>query len=111
MTGNEGDKPEGKGKEGRGAAVRLQIKAADEVARGVFANLALMHHNEGEFIFDFVFVEPQRPVGQVVSRVVMTPRSTKRLLAGLQEIVRRFEERFGQIPMPEPAPKTTGNYH
>jgi hypothetical protein len=107
--GSDG-KDEGAG-EAQGQAVRLQIKAADDVARGVFANLALMHHNDAEFILDFVFVEPQRPVGQVVSRVVMTPRSTKRLLVGLQEIVRRFEERFGQIPLPEPAPKTTGNYH
>jgi hypothetical protein len=98
-------------REGKTPAVRLQIKAADDVARGVFANLALMHHNDAEFILDFVFVEPQRPVGQVVSRVVMTPRSTKRLLVGLQEIVRRFEERFGEIPLPDPAAKTTGSYH
>jgi hypothetical protein len=92
-------------------AVRLQIKAADDVAKGVFANLALMHHTDAEFILDFVFVEPQRPVGQVVSRVVLTPRAVKRTLVGLQELVRRFEERFGQIPLPDPAPKTTGNYH
>lgn len=111
MTENEGDRPEERARGSKAKGVRLQIKAADDVARGVFANLALMHHNEGEFILDFVFVEPQRPVGQVVSRVVMTPRSTKRLLAGLQELVRRFEDRYGQIPMPDPTPKTTGNYH
>ena len=111
MADNESDSKDEGARDGKAQAVRLQIKAADDVARGVFANLALMHHNESEFILDFVFVEPQRPVGQVASRVVMTPRSTKRLLVGLQEIVRRFEERFGQIPLPDPTTKTTGSYH
>jgi hypothetical protein len=111
MADEGSERKDGAGPEGKNPAVRLQIKAADDVARGVFANLAMMHHNESEFILDFVFVEPQRPVGQVVSRVLMTPRSTKRLLVGLQEIVRRYEERFGQIPLPDPAPKTTGSYH
>lgn len=92
------------------APVRLKIKAGEEISRGVYANLALVHNKELEFVLDFVFVEPQRPAGQVVSRVVTNPRTAKLLLKGMQEMVRRYEERFGEIAVPE-TPTADGTYH
>jgi hypothetical protein len=103
----------GQGTDGAGGAqqkMRLKIKAAEEIARGVYANLALVHNKELEFVLDFVFVEPQRPAGQVVSRVVTNPRTAKLLLKGMQEMVRRYEERFGEIALPE-QPPPSGAYH
>ncbi len=89
---------------------RLQIKVSDEKAAGVYANVAIIHNNDAEFVFDFVFIEPQRQQGHVISRVVANPRTTKRMLFGLQELVRTYEERYGEIPVPE---KNTprGTYH
>jgi len=105
------EEPERKGDPGKGKGpVRLQIKAADEVARGTYANLAVVHHNDSEFVMDFVFVEPQRPNGQVVSRVVASPKTAKRHLLALQELVRRYEQRFGEIELPK-APPPQGAYH
>lgn len=89
---------------------RLNIKVSDEVAKGTYANLAIVHNNDFEFIFDFVFVEPQRPQGQVVSRVVTSPRTAKRLINGLTELVRLYEERFGKIKVPDPGLQQ-GSYH
>jgi hypothetical protein len=89
---------------------RLHIRVADDQASGRYANLAIIHNNEAEFVFDFIFVEPQRPTGQVVSRVVANPKTAKRLLTGLGELVRRYEERFGPIPAPEPG-SLQGSYH
>ncbi len=88
----------------------LRINAAEAVARGVYSNLSLIHNNEVEFIMDFVFVEPQRPQGHVVARVVTNPKAAKRMLNGLQELVRRYEERFGEIQLPA-LPHVQGNYH
>ena len=86
---------------------RLNIKVNDDVARGKYANLALVHNNESEFVFDFVFVEPQRPQGQVVSRVVTNPRTAKRMLAGINELMRRYEEILNsQRSTPSFAPQT-----
>ncbi|MBW2278751.1 MAG: DUF3467 domain-containing protein [Deltaproteobacteria bacterium] len=82
-----------------------------EAARGVYANLALVHSNESEFVVDFVFAEPQRPAGHVVSRVVINPKTAKRLMKGLQEVVRRFEERFGEIKVPERGAPAGTSYH
>ena len=89
---------------------RLNIKVNDEVAKGSYANLAIVHNNDFEFIYDFVFVEPQRPQGQVISRVVTSPRTAKRLLNGLGELVRLYEDRFGTIKVPDPGHQQ-GTYH
>jgi hypothetical protein len=97
-------------KPGKGQ-VRLQIKVGEDTARGVYANLALVHNNDSEFVVDFVFAEPQRPSGHVVSRVVINPRTAKRLMLGMQEVVRRFEKRYGEIPVPEPGAPSGTSYH
>ena len=91
-------------------ATRLKLKLSDEVAKGVYANVTLVHNNENEFVFDFVYAEPQRPQGQVVSRVLTNPKTAKRLLGGLQEMIRRYEERFGEIPTPGNE-QPQGRYH
>lgn len=90
---------------------RLNIKVADDVARGAYSNFSILHNNENEFVFDFIFVEPQRAQGQVVSRVTTSPKSAKRLLAGLQRMVSMYEERFGSIDIVQEAPDPQGTYH
>ena len=98
------DPPDSSGKQ------RVNIKVTDEMAKGIYANLGIVHNNESEFVFDFVFMEPQRRQGHVVSRIVSTPRTAKRLMTGLNELVRMYEERFGTIQMPDSgSPK--GTYH
>jgi len=105
----EDDKDETEKPTAKGPPV-LRINAAESAAKGVYSNLSLIHNNEVEFIMDFIFVEPQRPQGHVVSRVVTNPKAAKRLLHGLQELIRRYEDRFGEIALPA-APNVQGNYH
>ncbi len=103
-------------KDGDGAAgkpqgkMRLKIRAGDDVVRGTYSNLAVIHNNDAEFVLDFVYVEPQRPQGHVVSRVLTNPKTAKRMLLGLQELMRRYEKRFGEVPTPEPE-TPPGTYH
>ena len=89
---------------------QVQIKMDDDTAKGKYANVAILHNNESEFVLDFVFMEPQRGQGRVVSRVISNPKTAKRLLMGLTELISNFEKRFGEIPIP-PAPAPKGNYH
>ena len=88
----------------------LKISAEEQVAKGVYSNLSLVHNNENEFVLDFIFAEPQRPQGHVVSRVIVNPRAAKRLALGLAELVRRYEDRFGEIAA-SAAPSVQGKYH
>lgn len=80
---------------------QLQIELKEEVAKGTYANLAIITHSTSEFIIDFVSVMPGTPKAGVQSRIVMTPENAKRLLFALQENVMKFEHHFGTIRMPE----------
>jgi len=77
----------------------LKFEIDKETARGRPTNGALIAHTADEFIFDFVLVMPgQQPV--VTSRLVTSPRHAKALLRSLEDNVKRYEARHGQIPEP-----------
>ena len=42
----------------------LQIEIDENVARGVYTNLALITHSETELLIDFLFLQPQTPKTQ-----------------------------------------------
>lgn len=82
------------------AELKIEIQLDEDLAQGVYANLAVVNHTDTEFILDFIFVQPQAPRAKVRSRVVTSPKHFKRLLQAWQENLRIYEERFGVI---EPA--------
>jgi hypothetical protein len=84
--------------------VQIQIQLDEDVAQGVYANLALVNHTETEFTIDVMYLQPQQPKAKVRARIISSPKHTKRLLNALQENVRRFEERFGPIDLSGPNP-------
>jgi hypothetical protein len=80
---------------------QLQIHIAEDVANGQYVNMALVNHTEGEFILDFIFVQPQQPRATVRSRLITNPRHLKRLVHALQENLERYEARYGPIVLRE----------
>ena len=89
---------------------QLQIELKEDVAKGLYSNLAIINHSQSEFIVDFASVLPGLPNAQVVSRIVLTPENAKRLLFALQGNVMQYEANFGAIKLPEQqeAPKSDG---
>lgn len=81
----------------KNAELKLEIQLDEELAQGVYANLAVVNHTDTEFVLDFIFVQPQAPRAKVRSRVVTSPKHFKRLLQAWQENLRLYEERFGVI--------------
>ena len=77
--------------------VKLEIQLDDDVAQGAYVNLAVVNHNQSEFVVDFIFVQPQVPRAKVRSRVILSPQHAKRLVAALEENVGRYEKNFGEI--------------
>jgi hypothetical protein len=84
--------------------VQIQIQLDDTVAQGMYVNLALVNHTETEFTVDVMYLQPQQPLAKVRSRLISSPKHTKRLLVALQDNVRRYEERFGEIDLSGPNP-------
>lgn len=80
---------------------QLQIELKEDVAEGVYSNLAVIAHSSSEFVMDFVRIMPGVAKAQVKSRVLMTPEHTKRLVMALQDNIRRYEALFGEIRLPE----------
>ncbi|MCQ2329362.1 MAG: DUF3467 domain-containing protein [Paludibacteraceae bacterium] len=77
----------------------LQIEITPEVADGVYSNLAVIAHSTSEFIVDFLIMTPGAPKAKVKSRVLMTPENAKRLMAALQDNIKKYESQFGEINM------------
>jgi len=92
--------------------IKLEIQLDEETAQGVYANLAVVNHNDNEFVLDFIFVQPQAPRAKVRSRVITSPSHAKRMLLALQENVARYEKLFGVIePAVQRVDETEGHYH
>jgi len=91
--------------------VKMRIKIDDAMARGVYSNTAVVHHNDAEFVLDFLFSEIPRMQSQVVARIITNPRSAKQLARGLTELIARYESRFGEIALPQAPVIDEGNYH
>ena len=83
----------------------LQIEIDENVARGVYTNLALITHSETEMLIDFLFLQPQTPKTKVLARLITSPVHAKRFLAALQDNVAKFEARFGTSNAGEAAPQ------
>lgn len=76
---------------------KIDIHLSEDIAQGVYSNLAIITHSHTEFILDFVALMPGLPKGTVRSRIILTPQNTKRLLFALQDNVQKFEQKNGKI--------------
>lgn len=76
---------------------QITIEIDEAVAKGIYANLAMISHSQSEFLLDFLFLTPQQPKTKVLTRIISSPGHTKRLLMALQDNVKRYEEQFGEI--------------
>lgn len=84
--------------------VQIQIQIDEETAQGMYVNLAVVNHTETEFTLDMLYLQPQQPKAKVRARLISSPKHAKRVLNALQENVRRYEERFGEIDLAGPNP-------
>jgi type II secretory pathway component HofQ len=85
--------------------VNLQIQLDEDVAQGAYVNLAMVNHSDAEFTLDFIYVQPQQPKAKVRSRIISSPKHTKRLMEALKENIEKFEKRFGSIDISRPSPQ------
>jgi uncharacterized protein (DUF1778 family) len=76
---------------------QLNIELSEEIAEGIYSNLAIITHSNSEFVLDFIRVMPGIPKAKVKSRIVLTPDHAKRLMAALQDNIAKFEMINGTI--------------
>jgi hypothetical protein len=85
---------------------KLRLTFADGQINGSYCNLAIASHAATEFVLDFAFVPPGLREARVLARALMNPVNAKRFARALNENIRRYELRFGEIDVnlggPEP---------
>lgn len=89
---------------------QINIELTEDVAEGVYANLAMVAHSNSEFVIDFIRLMPGVPKAKVKSRIVITPEHAKRLLAALNDNIQKYEDTFGPIKKSEEAPRFPLNF-
>jgi hypothetical protein len=81
---------------------QLNIELSDDIAEGIYSNLAIINHSNAEFVIDFVNIMAGVNKAKVKSRIVLTPQHAKRLLRALGENIKKFESVNGIIKDGEP---------
>lgn len=76
----------------------IQIEIDEQTAQGIYVNLAMITHNETEFVFDFIYAQPQAAKAKVRTRVITSPIHAKRFLKALEDNLKKYEAHFGQLP-------------
>ncbi len=76
---------------------QINIELSDEMAEGVYSNLAVITHSGTEFVVDFIKMMPGVPKAKVKSRIILTPHHAKRLYRALKENIAKYEAVHGTI--------------
>jgi hypothetical protein len=76
---------------------QLNIELSEEVAEGIYSNLAIITHSNQEFVLDFVRIMPGTPKAKVKSRIIITPEHAKRFLTALEDNIEKYEAINGRI--------------
>lgn len=80
---------------------QLNIELSEEIAEGIYSNLAIITHSNQEFVLDFVRIMPGTPKAKVKSRIIITPEHAKRLLTALEDNINKYEAVNGRIKVQE----------
>jgi len=88
-------------------AENVQLMLDERDMKSTFANAYRIHTTAEEVVVDFGFnmLNPNPQTGQqqmlfkVSERMIMTYSTIKRLTGSLTQLIRRYEQQFGEIPM------------
>jgi len=80
-------------------ANQIQIKATDEKLKGEYANMMQVLHTPEEFVLDFLNIFP--PTGTLNARIIVSPGHFKRMVAAMQDNLKKYETQFGDIKASE----------
>lgn len=76
---------------------QVNIELPEEVAEGIYSNMAIIAHSHSEFVLDFIRMVPNVPKAKVKSRIILTPSHAKRLLKALNDNIVKYEKQHGTV--------------
>ena len=76
---------------------QIKIELDDNIGQGEYVNLAIVTHSPAEFVMDYIRVLPGMSKSKVKSRIIMAPMHAKTLMMALQDNIKKYENKFGEI--------------
>ena len=83
---------------------QINIELKEDIAQGMYSNLAIISHSSSEFVLDFIRIMPGIPKAEVKSRIILTPEHAKRLLLALNENMGKYETVHGMVKVDDRGP-------
>jgi len=78
---------------------QMEIKITDNFAGGEYANAMQVTHSKDEFIMTFLNIVP--PSGRVCGKIITSPGHIKRMIAALDDNLKKYEANFGSVAVAE----------
>ena len=78
-----------------GQPQKREIKIADNIPGAEYANAMQANHNKDEF--HLMFLNLMGPSGRVTGKIITSPGHFKRMIAAMQENLKKYEEQFGEV--------------
>ena len=88
---------------------QIPFHAPPEVLKGVYTNNMSVSHTKEEFILDFTNISHYPSAMSLVAKVISTPAHFKRIVAALNDNLKKYEDRFGPIDSPKPESSQTAS--
>ena len=82
---------------------QINIELDEKISSGEYANFVVVTHSPAEFVMDFTRILPGVPKAKVHSRIIMAPQHAKAFLGALNENIKKFESKHGEIKLPNRA--------
>ena len=74
---------------------QVELKIADNIPGAEYANAMQVNHNRDEF--QMMFLNILGGSGRVSAKIISSPGHYKRMLAAMQDNLKKYEEQFGEI--------------
>ena len=79
---------------------QINIQLDEKVSSGEYANFVVVTHSPAEFVLDFTRILPGVPKAKVHSRIIMAPQHAKAFVGAINENIKKFENKHGEIKIP-----------
>ena len=76
---------------------QIKIEFNEESTNVEYSNFVVVTHSAAEFVLDYIRVLPGMSKAKVKSRIIMSPMHVKTLMFALQDNIKKFEVKFGEI--------------
>ena len=74
---------------------KREIKIADNIPGGEYANAMQVNHNKDEI--QMMFLNIMGMSGRVTGKIMTNPGHFKRMVAAMQDNLKKYEEKFGEV--------------